>query len=48
MITDMKEYKKTQATLRLLSELAKGEKSGKEEGWLTIDEIEATLGISYD
>ena len=42
-IMDMAEYEKTQATIKLMAELAKGEKSGKENGWLTIDEVEANL-----
>jgi hypothetical protein len=46
-ILDMREYEKTQATLRLMSELAKGEKSGQEQGWLTPDEVEAELDIAY-
>lgn len=38
-IADMHEYEKTQATLRLMSELAKGRKSGEENGWLTPEEV---------
>ena len=34
-IVDMEEYEKTQATIRLMSELAKGEKSGREQGWIS-------------
>ena len=45
-IPDMREYEKTQATLKLLSELAKGEKSGRENGWLTEAEVEADLGFA--
>jgi len=44
-ILDMQEYEKTQATLKLMAELSKGEKSGREEGWLTADEAEARLGL---
>ena len=44
-IIDLREYEKTQATLKLMSELSKGEKSGREKGWLTADEVEAGLGI---
>ena len=44
-IIDMREYEKTQATIKLLSELAKGERSGMELGWLSPDEVEADLGI---
>jgi len=37
---------KEQATLKLLSELAQGKKSGEEEGWLSLDEVEANLGVN--
>ena len=43
-IMDLEEYETTQAKIRLLSELAKGEKSGREKGWLTIEDIESSLG----
>lgn len=45
-ILDIQDYEKTQATLRLMSELAKGRRSGETEGWLTLDEVESQLGIS--
>ena len=38
-ILDMQDYEKTQATLRLMSELAKGRKSGETEGWLSSEEM---------
>ncbi len=38
-IMDMQDYEKTQAILRLMNELAKGRKSGKEEGWLSPDDM---------
>lgn len=38
-ILDMQDYEKTQATLRLISELAKGRKSGEVEGWLSSEEM---------
>jgi PHD/YefM family antitoxin component YafN of YafNO toxin-antitoxin module len=47
-ILDMREYEKTRATLKLMSELEKGERSGWEKGWLTADEVEAHFGISHD
>ncbi len=46
VIIDMIEYDKTQAKLKLLSELAKGAKSGEEKGWYTIEQVEAALGIT--
>ena len=45
-VSELREYKKTQATLKLMSELTKGEKSGREKGWLTACEVEASLGIA--
>lgn len=47
-IVDMQDYEKTQATLRLMNELAKGRRSGETEGWLTLEEVEAHLGIQYE
>jgi prevent-host-death family protein len=44
-IVDMHDYEKTQATLRLMNELAKGRKSGEEKGWLTLEAVEEHLGI---
>ena len=38
-ILDLREYEKTQATLRLMNELAKGRRSGETEGWLTIEDV---------
>lgn len=43
VIVDMEEYERTHATIKLLSELAKGENSGKEKGWLGLEEIEDHL-----
>jgi len=45
-ILDMREYEKTQATIKLLSELEIGEKSGREKGWLSVAEVEARFGIT--
>ena len=47
-IVDIEDYEKTQATLKLMSALAKGEKSGKEKGWLPADEVEASLGLANE
>mgnify|MGYP000394015914 CR=1 FL=1 len=41
-IVDMQDYERTQATLRLMNELAKGRKSGEEKGWLTLEAVEKT------
>ena len=45
---DMQEYEKMQATIHLMSELFKGEKSAKEQGWLSIDDVEKSLDIAYE
>ena len=45
-ILDIADYERTQATLRLMSELAKGRKSGETEGWLTLEAVEEHLGIA--
>lgn len=44
-IVDMEEYEKTKAVLKLMSELTKGEQSGKEKGWTDISEVEKSLGV---
>ena len=40
-IVDIQDYERTQATIRLMNELAKGHKSGETEGWLTPDDVRA-------
>jgi len=47
-ILDLEEYEKTQATIRLMNELAKGRKSGLEKGYIPLEEVEARLGITHD
>ena len=44
-IVDIRDYDRTQATIRLMNELAKGRKSGDEKGWLTLEEVERELGV---
>ena len=44
-ILDLREYEKLQATIKLMAELEKGRRSGEEEGWLTVEEVEQELGI---
>ena len=45
-IVDISEYEKTQAIILLLTELAKGKKSGEEKGWLSAKDIENSLGLN--
>ena len=44
----MQDFEKTQATLKLMNELAKGRKSGEEKGWLTLEAVEEHLGIAHE
>jgi len=47
-ILDLEEYEKTQATIRLMNELAKGRKPGLEKGYTSLEEVETRLGIKHD
>lgn len=44
-IVTIEEYDKLKATIRLLSKLEEGEKSARENGWISADDVEANLGI---
>ena len=44
-ISDSKDCEKINVTLALMTELEKGEDSAREEGWISADEVEKTLGI---
>lgn len=45
VIVDMDDYEKQTATLKLLAELAKGEQSAAEQGWLSPEDVERELGL---
>ena len=45
-IVDIEEYEKTQAVIKLMNELAKGEKSGNERGWTELADAEKELGLT--
>lgn len=47
-IVDIEEYEKTQALIKLMMSLEKGEKSGKEAGWLSIEDLEASLELTNE
>jgi prevent-host-death family protein len=47
-IVDIQDYEKTQATIKLMNELAKGRRSGEEKGWLTLEAVEEHLGIANE
>lgn len=44
-IIKLEELDKLKATIRLLTKLEEGDKAGSEKGWLSADDVEATLGI---
>ena len=44
-IVDMEEYERTKATIKLMSQLAKGETSVKEGGWIDGDDVQSLLDI---
>lgn len=41
VIVDMQEYERTNAALKLMSELEKGRRSGEEQGWFSPEEVRA-------
>ena len=41
----IEEYEKTKAIIKLMGKLAEGEKSAKENGWLSNDDVKAALGV---
>ena len=43
VIIEMHNYEKTQATIKLMTELSIGKKAGKKEGWLSIEDVELSL-----
>ena len=45
VILDIADYEKMQATMKLITELAKGEKSEREQGWLSSKDVERSLLI---
>ena len=46
-IVDMEEYERTQAVLKLMGEIARGEQSGKEKGWTDLAQAEKELGVIH-
>jgi len=50
VLRDMEDYEKTQASIKLMAELAKGRKAGETSdhgsaGWESIESVESALGI---
>ena len=45
VLLNIADYEKMKASLGLLASLEEGEKSAREEGWLSPEDIEKALGI---
>jgi prevent-host-death family protein len=45
VLLGMEDYEKTQASVKLMTELFKGRKAGEEQGWENIENIEAALCV---
>lgn len=45
VLVDINEYEKLKASLKLMSQIAQGEKVAKEKGWMSIEEVETELGV---
>ena len=43
IMVEMVDYEKREASIRLLSELVKGRKAGEQQGWASIEDVEAAL-----
>ena len=46
VIVDMEEYEKTKAIIKLMGKLSEGEKSAKETGWLSNEDVKSALGYN--
>jgi PHD/YefM family antitoxin component YafN of YafNO toxin-antitoxin module len=47
VIVEMEDYEKTQAAIKLMSELEKGRISGEQEGWHSLEEVRKELGLAH-
>ena len=47
-IIDLQNYEKMPSTIKLMAALTKGDKSGKEKGWLSADQVEKNLGLTHE
>lgn len=45
VLLDIEDYEKMKATLKLMAIIEEGEKSAREEGWISINDIETDLGL---
>lgn len=47
-IMDLQEYEKTQATLKLLTQLAEAQERGKKEGYLPLSYVKKRFGVNNE
>ena len=45
VIMDIEDYERIKATLKLMAHIEDGEKSAREDGWISMEEIESTFGL---
>ena len=45
VILDIEDYEKIKATLKLMAHIEEGEKSAREDGWISMENIESTFGL---
>ena len=45
---EYQEYERMSAMRKLMKELEKGRRSGEEEGYFTLEDVEKELGIAYE
>ena len=45
---EVSQDEKTEAILKLMGELAKGEQAAQEKGWVALSDVEKFLGVIYD
>ena len=45
VIMDIEDYERIKATLKLMAHIEDGEKSAREDGWISMEDIESTFGL---
>ena len=45
VLMDIEDYEKIKATLKLMARIEVGEKSAREDGWISMEDIESTFGL---
>lgn len=45
VLMDIEDYEKMKATLKLMAHIEEGEKSAREDSWISMDDIQSALGL---